>query len=632
MNLLSVYPLPLFTYTHDPSATILSDSGVQYAYEEEKLLRFQYAISDFPERSAVLGLKTLDLKPEDIDLLVVTSMDQCDKRPDYAVKVEYIKDLLSLRQSVEVECVPHHLAHSGLAVFTSPFKECMFLTMDGGGDGLMGHWGVYRNRQLNIVDQFEFSPAILYGYLTCLAGYSLFEEGKVMGLSSYGSINERLYRWLKKNFWIERHGAAMRTSDEVKLQWKSTLDPQLINADTFRRHKYFQLEAHFENSETRWLADLSPLEIACTGQRVFEEMISEAVQNLVTKTGIRKVALGGGAFQNIVLNGKLRATPGIDTYVSMAPHDSGLSLGAGLIKLYERSSRDIMHPASAYLGPAFTEQEIEQLLRYFSLTFERSTKMQEVIVNAIISGKVVGWFQGRAEFGARALGARSVLADPRNVNAKSRLNQALKKRDWFMPYAPSVLEEYGDEYFENFAPSPYMNVGFSIRSDKAHLIPAAIHVDGSCRAHTVNSRDNAKYHELITHFYSQTGIPMILNTSFNRHGIPIVATPRQAIQHLVEGNVDLLAIENFIVYQEQVAREAETLYSDEYLLRWEQLLFASKLLKKGRDKAALQIIEKWDLPITLRQNGFESGGRVIWLIDQREEVLRTWWDELYRSG
>ncbi len=632
MNLLSVYPVPLISYTHDASATILTDCGLQYAYEEEKLSRFQYAISDFPEKSAILGLKTLGLKSSDIDLLVVTSMNHCDQRAEYSLKVDYIKDLLSLRQNIEVECVPHHLAHSGLAVLTSPFKECIFLTMDGGGDDVMGHWGIYQNHEFKIMEQFEFSPAILYGYLTCLAGYSLFEEGKLMGLSSYGSINERLYRWLKQNFWIESDGADMKTSKEVMLQWSSTLDPQLASADTFRRHKYLQLEVHFENKETRWLTDVSPLEIAHTGQRVFEEMISEAVQNLVKKTGLRNVALGGGAFQNIVLNGKLLATHGFDTYVSMAPHDSGLSLGAGLIKLHEKTSRHREQPANPYLGPAFTDQEIERLLLYFSLTYDRPHNINEVVVEAITLGKVVGWFQGRAEFGARALGARSVLADPRNLGAKSRLNQSLKKRDWFMPYAPSVLEEYGQEYFEDFTPSPYMNIGFRVRSDKAHLIPAAIHVDGSCRAHTVSASHNVTYYRLLTDFHERTGIPMILNTSFNRHGVPIVATPRQAIQHLLEGNVDLLAIEGFIVHRKQAKTETQPLYDEQYLLRWEQLLFASRLLRKGRLTGARQIIEKWDLPIMVAPNALESSGQVIWLIDQGEEVLRTWWDEFYATN
>lgn len=632
MNLLSVYPAPLVSYTHDASATILSDSGDQYAYEEEKLSRFQHAISDFPEKSTILGLKTLGLNPADIDLLVLTSVNHCDERSDYSLKVEYIKDLLSLRWNLEVECVPHHLAHSGLAVLTSPFRECIFLTMDGGGDGLMGHWGIYQNHEFKIIEQLELSPAVLFRYLTCLAGFSLFEEGKLMGLSSYGSMNRRFYDWLKQNFWIESGGAAMRTSEEVRLTYTSTLDPQLANPDTFRRHKYLQREVHFENSGGQWLTDLAPLEIAHTGQRFFEELVLEAAQNIVKRTGARNLAFGGGAFQNIVLNGRLKAMPGFNTHVSMAPHDAGLSLGAGLIKWHQKTGRNHGHPVSAYLGPEFSEHEIERLLLYFSLTYERRSDINEIVVAAIIEGKVVGWFQGRAEFGARALGARSVLADPRNVDAKSRLNQSLKKRDWFMPYAPSVLEEYGQQYFEDFKSSPYMNVGFRVRSDKVHLIPAAIHVDGSCRAHTVSAEQHPTYYRLITAFYERTGIPMVLNTSFNRHGVPIVATPRQAIQHLLEGNVDMLAIENFVVYRKYATREAEPIYDEQYFLRWEQLLFASRLLKKGRLSAAQHIIEKADLPIIVAPNSFQSCGEIIWLSNQAEEVLRTWWDNFCKAN
>jgi carbamoyltransferase len=633
MHLLSLYPIPLISYTHDASAAIISERGIQYAYEEEKLLRFQHAISTFPEKSALLGLKTLHLNSTDIDLLVLTSMNNCQQQADYSMKVEYIKELLALRQDVEVECVPHHLAHSGLAVLTSPFEECIFLTLDGGGDGLMGHWGIFQDHQFNVVEQFDLSPAILYGYITCLAGFSLFEEGKVMGLSSFGTINQRLYRWLEKNFWIEKEGAAMKTSDQVRLRYEIKLEPQLADADTLRRHKYYQLEVRFEDPEQQeWLSELSPLEIAYTGQRFFEEMISQVVQNIVRRTGLTNIALSGGAFQNIVVNGKLRATPGLSTYVSMAPHDAGLSLGAGLIKWHQRTRRLHTHPASAYLGPSFTNQEIERLLNSFSMTYEHSEDITPIVATAVAEGKVVGWFQGRAEFGARALGARSVLADPRNADAKSRLNQALKKRDWFMPYAPSVLEEYGQEYFECFSPSPYMNVGFKVRPEKAGLIPSAIHVDGSCRANTVNAQQQPRYHRLISEFHKLTGIPMILNTSFNRHGVPIVATPRQAIQHLMEGNVDVLALEDFIVYRAQAVKTAEPLYDEQYLLRWEELLFASKLLGRGRVSGAQRIIDGCSLPVTVTHNSFEIQGKTIWQAGQTEQSLRTWWDDFWNTN
>ena len=630
MNLLSVYPAPLISYTHDASATILSHSGDQYAYEEEKLSRFQYAISDFPEKSAILGLKTLGLNPTDIDLLVLTSMNHCDERADYSLKVEYIKDLLSLRQNVKVECVPHHLAHSGLAVLTSPFQECIFLTMDGGGDDLMGHWGIFKDNNFEIVENFELSPAILYAYITCLTGFSLFEEGKVMGLSSYGSLDDSLYEWLKQNFWIERNQASVMTSNRVTLRWESALKPELADPDTLKRHKYFRLGIRFHDNElAEWLSAVSPADVAFTGQRFFEDLTIEAVSNIIKRTSINNIALGGGAFQNIVLNGKLSERTGLNTYVSMAPHDAGLSLGAGLFVWHKSTRRRSNHTVSPFLGPAFKRAEIEELIQSFSLSYERPDDLCSTVAGRIAEGKVVGWFQGRAEFGARALGARSVLADPRDAKAKAKVNRHLKKRDWFMPYAPSILEEHGNEYFENFSPSPYMNNGFRVKRSKIDTVPSAVHVDGSCRAHTVNENLNPKYYQLLKRFYAITGVPMILNTSFNRHGVPIVATPRQAIQHLLEGNVDLLAIDEFIVYREYLPSREPPVHNDEYHIGWANLAFSGLALKRGHQAAAQRTIDKLGLQIRVTPRAFESEGKPFWLVTDSEEDLRLWWDHFW---
>ena len=343
------------------------------------------------------------------------------------------------------------------------------------------------------------------------------------------------------------------------------------------------------------------------------------------------LALSGGSFQNIVVNGKLREITQLNIYVPMAPHDAGLALGAALIKWHQKTGRRPQIPLSAYLGPSFDKQEIESLVKSFSLRYEKPLDFISAVASAITQEKVVGWFQGRGEFGARALGARSVLADPRNVKAKSRLNQALKKRDWFMPYAPSILEEYGNEYFENFSPSPYMNIGFRIKPEKMHLVPSAVHTDGSCRAHTVNSKQNPKYYQLLMEFYRLTGIPMILNTSFNRHGIPIIATPRQAIQHLLEGNIDMLAIEDMIVYREYVSQQKDPIYEDEYYLNLEKLLFAARTLKRGRLYKAQQIVDDIGLSIEAKSGAFENCGIRIWETEQSEHILRNWWNDFWRD-
>jgi len=165
MAILSLYPLPAIAYTHDGSATLISEGNVLYSYEEEKLSRFQHAVSEFPEKAAVVGFQQTGIHPNQIESLVVTSIENCPARPDFASRVQFAKELLHLHKDIDVTCVPHHMAHSALAVLTSPFDECVFLTMDGGGDYLMGHWGIFRDGAFQVVEEFRFSPALIFAYL-----------------------------------------------------------------------------------------------------------------------------------------------------------------------------------------------------------------------------------------------------------------------------------------------------------------------------------------------------------------------------------------------------------------------------------------------------------------------------------
>lgn len=625
MAILSLYPLPMISYTHDGSASLISNGDVLYAYEEEKLSRFQHAIAEFPEKAAIVGLQQTDIHPEEVESLVVTSMENCGAAPDFVRRVQFAKDLLLLRNDINVSCVPHHLAHSALAVLTSPFDECVFLTMDGGGDGLMGHWGIFREERFHVLEEFVFSPAIVFGYLTTLAGFSFFEEGKLMGLSAFGKVDPDLLDWLQKHFWIRDQCAAMEISSQVSLAWQSSLHLDSVDPDALRRHKYFQLGAEFSSlPRIDWASRVSPADIAATGQYFFELLILRAVSNIRDRTGINLFALSGGAFQNVVINGKLRTELGISPFVAMAPHDAGLSLGAALLKSHESSGRRRHCDLSAYLGPKFDRQAVASLLRAHCLRHESPTDIATSVARALADAHVVGWFHGNAEFGARALGTRSVLADPRQATSKARVNQALKKRDWFMPYAPTILEEYGNEFFESFVPTPYMNTAFRVRPEKASLVPAAIHVDGTCRAQSVNEKQNPLFYRLISEFAKLTGVPMILNTSFNRHGVPIVATPRQAIQHLLEGNVDLLAIEGYLVSPSVGTREDPILADDTANREWEHLKWLCGLVRGGRVDAAKQYLRRTGLPIDVGREGITLGKELIWSPGDPVEKLKPW--------
>ena len=624
MAILSLYPLPTIAYTHDGSATLISEGNVLYSYEEEKLSRFQHAISEFPEKAAVVGFQQTGIHPNQVESLVVTSIENCVTRPDFASRVQFAKDFLLLRDDVDVTCVPHHMAHSALAVLTSPFDECVFLTMDGGGDYLMGHWGVFRDGAFDVVEEFRLSPAVIFAYLTTLAGFSIFEEGKLMGLSAFGKVDQSLLAWLREHFWIRDDGAAVEVSPELRLKWQSSFHLNAIDPASLRRQKYFPQGVEFTGPPgVDWASRVSPADIAATGQHFFELLILRAVKNIRKRTGMNQFALGGGAFLNVAVNGKLLQETEISPYVPVAPHDAGLSLGAALLKSHKSAGQRSHCETSAYLGPKFDKENVASLLAAHCLKYEEPEDIATFVAHAVADGKVVGWFQGKAEFGARALGARSVLADPREESSKFRVNQALKKRDWFMPYAPTILEEHGNDFFEGFVPSPYMNMVFRVRPEKAHLIPAAIHVDGTCRAQSVNENQNPLFYRLISRFAKITGVPMVLNTSFNRHGVPIVATPRQAIEHLLEGSVDLLAIEGYLVSPSIGTREIAMWADDTANRAWDHLKWVARLLERENIHAAREYLERTELPITVSREGIELLAEVIWAPGEPLDKLKS---------
>jgi carbamoyltransferase len=624
MAILSLYPLPAIAYTHDGSATLISEGKVLYSYEEEKLSRFQHAISEFPEKAAVVGFQQTGIHPNQIESLVVTSIENCFERPDFASRVQFAKDLLHLRDDIEVTCLPHHMAHSALAVLASPFDECVFLTMDGGGDYLMGHWGVFRKGVFDVVEEFRLSPALVFAYLTTLAGLSIFEEGKLMGLSGFGRVDPSLLGWLQEHFWIRDGGAAVEVSPELRLRWQSSLDLDAINAGSLRRHKYSRGGVDFTGPQVvDWASRVCPADIAATGQHFFEVLVLRTVKNIHDRTGMKQFALGGGAFLNVLINEKLRRETKISPYIPMAPHDAGLSLGAALLKSHEATGQRPHCEMSAYLGPKFDKGSVASLLAAYGLQYEEPKDIATSVARALADGKVVGFFQGKAEFGARALGARSVLADPRVESSKFRVNQALKKRDWFMPYAPAILEEHGSEFFEGFVPAPYMNMAFRVRPEKAHLIPAAIHVDGTCRAQSVNEIQNPSFYRLISQFAKITGVPMVLNTSFNRHGVPIVATPRQAIEHLLDGSIELLAIEGYLVSPLIDTRQTRTLVDDATNRAWDHLKWVAHLLEVENIDAARKHLERIELPITASREGIMVLTEVVWAPGESLDKLKS---------
>ena len=434
----------------------------------------------------------------------------------------------------QVRFFDHHATHDAAAAFYSGFPDAAVLTIDGKGDLDIHHTsGTYRDGRLaclRVSDALGASAGEFYEDITVQLGFrSLRHEGKVLGLAAYGDPKP-LYPALKRALRLS-HDGRHPDSDFAGL----------FNA--YRRRRAFIKQA---------VAGHSREDVAAAAQTVFEEALVELTRNLVRETGKRHLALNGGVFANVKLNQRIAALPEVDgVFVFPAMSDTGNSLGAALLlqeqldpEFFGREAHALEH---VYLGPEASASEIEGELSRAGLAYlNMSTEaLVERAAEAIHAGAVVGWFQGRMEFGPRALGNRSMLARPTDTAINKWLNQRLERTE-FMPFAPSVMEEYADEIFVDLAKARHSAEFMTITSDVAaawrERIPAVVHVDGTARPQVVRRATNPRYHALIDAYRGKSGIPLVLNTSFNVHEEPIVCGPAEAVRALTERRIDALAI------------------------------------------------------------------------------------------
>jgi carbamoyltransferase len=294
-------------------------------------------------------------------------------------------------------------------------------------------------------------------------------------------------------------------------------------------------------------------DIAASVQQYTEEIIFHLLRALYQKTKLDAVCIAGGVAQNSVANGKIiRNTPFKKVYIPSAGHDAGISMGSAFYIQHQLLHRERNGEVkNAFLGSHFSNNEIENILHKENVKYKKYNdhELMDIVTDKLIDGGVVGWFNGKAEFGPRALGGRSIVVDPRRSDAKQLLNAKIKKRESFRPFAPSILKEFEHEYFETEDDVPFMEKVYPIRVEKRNLIPAVTHVDGTGRLQTVTEKINPRYYQLIKKFYDKTGIPILLNTSFNENE-PIVNTPQEAIDCFMRTNMDMLVLENFTIVRD----------------------------------------------------------------------------------
>ena len=574
-----MYVLGINAYHGDAAAAIIRDGRLIAAAEEERFNRFKHS-AGFPEQAIRYCLKEAGIGLEDLDHVGISrdpsahlhkkilyaatrvaslKRSQIKDRLGNAARVRDLKDELARVFNVSKKQlrarfhnIEHHRAHLASCFFVSPFERAALLSIDGFGDFISTMWAVGQGNSIEVLGQVEYphSTGIVYTATTQFLGFPHYgDEGKVMGLAPYGQPR-----------FIDEFREIIRTDENGQFR---------LNLDYFLHHS--------EGVEMTWdhgspvigrvysdaFANLfgparcegTPLtdrerDIAASLQLRLEEVAFHILNHLHERTGLTDLGLAGGVAYNSVMNGKiLLNTPFKRIYVQPAAGDSGTALGVcyqiynGVLKC-ERG--EVME--GAYTGPQFSDDEIHTELDRSGLSFESYTDEQitKRAAQDIAAGLVVGWFQGRMEFGPRALGNRSILADPRRAEMKDILNDRIKKREPFRPFAPSILEERVGDYFEQTHPAPTMLMVYQIRNERRNEIPAVTHVDGSGRLQTISRTVNERYYQLISDFAELTGVPVILNTSFNENE-PIVCSPREAIECFRKTKIDVLYLGNFAV-------------------------------------------------------------------------------------
>ena len=488
---------------------------------------------------------------------------QIKDRLNNAAKVRDLKDDLANALGVpksslraEFHNIEHHRAHLASSFYISPFERAALLSIDGFGDFISTMWATGEGNSIEVLGQVEYphSTGIVYTATTQFLGFPYYgDEGKIMGLAPYGQPR-----------YIAEFRDIIRT--EARGQFR-------LNLDYFRHHAegvdmtwdqgspvigriYSDAYAGTFGPAREPGAALGDRErdIAASLQLRLEEVGFHILNHLHEQTGLTDLGLSGGVAYNSVMNGKiLLETPFRRVFIQPAAGDSGTALGV----CYEIYNGTLNQPRSevmlgAYTGPEFTDQEIRTELAVSDLSFETfdDEGVTRKAAQDIADGLVVGWFQGRMEFGPRALGNRSIVVDPRRADMKQTLNERIKKREPFRPFAPSILEERTADYFEQSHPAPTMLMVYQVRQERRAEIPAVTHVDGSGRLQTVSRELNPRYYQLISDFNDLTGVPVVLNTSFNENE-PIVCTPRHAIDCFLKTRMDVLYVGNHAVRRVQ---------------------------------------------------------------------------------
>jgi carbamoyltransferase len=579
--------LGLNMFHADASAAIVLDGEVKFAIAEERLNRHKH-FGGFPALAIQACLDAVGAKISDVEHVAVgqDSDANLSRKVQYALanpakilnfirlrqRKEAMRDVRSLiMKALNVDAaqlrfqehhLEHHIAHIASAYYCSPWEKAAGFSYDGSGDFVSTMMARCEGNEIEVLNRvfLPHSLGSFYSMICEFVGYTQYgDEGKVMGLAPYGSRD--LVEEINKVVTPKNGGFQLDLNYFKPLG--SNQGMQILPDGTVKlaRHSSGRMEKLF-GQPRRPHSEITQrdMNLAFAMQHRFEEIFFHLINELHATVPLDSLAMAGGCALNSVANGKLfDRTPFRRTYIQPAAGDEGLAIGAALHTYHSVLKQPRRHELKRpYLGPEFSEVRIQSALKSAGLEFrklEREILLEEV-AKQIAAGNVVGWFQGRMEWGPRALGDRSIVAHPGLPDMKEVLNARIKHREWFRPFAPSILAEYQSEYFEHDHPSPFMLHVYKIRPEKRKLLCAVNHVDDTGRLQTVTREENPMYYDLISAFQRKTGLPVILNTSFNENE-PIVCTPEEAIDCFQRTRMDALAIGRFLA--SKIPRSGEAL-------------------------------------------------------------------------
>jgi len=558
----------------DSSACIINNGELVCAIEEERLNRKKHT-AEFPILAIEECIKIAGINKNYITDIAINNNPKSNILPKLFFTIKNIKmqkdnefikrfkskinlkkficDKLNIKKNVIFHNIEHHLSHIASAYFPSNFNKTNALSIDGSGDFVSLAIGECNDKKIKITNKIYFpdSLGIFYQAMTQFLGFKNYgDEYKIMGLAPYGKplyfekIKNNLFKESKLFFKLNQK---FFIHNDINFKYQNKITENIT--DIYNDKLDLLFKEDLEKSDT---LENFKKNFASSTQKIFEHFFEKILNYISSKNYSPNLVYAGGCALNSSANNILTSKKYFENFfIPMAPGDNGGAIGAALLvnSKYNSNQKNFSNP---YLGNSYNDNEIELTINSKFKNLIKFQKLDNIsntcnlASNMIANGKVIGWFQGKMEFGPRALGNRSILADPRNPNMKKIINQKIKKRENFRPFAPSVLAEFQDSWFEENFDNKYMSSVMTVKKEKKEIIPAVVHIDGTSRVQTVKRENNENYYNLISSFYSKTRVPILLNTSFNENE-PIVRTLEETLECFLRTDIDALFINLFLV-------------------------------------------------------------------------------------